>query len=98
MYFVLTELASFMKQTANTVDVVFKLTESAKMYQNRMTELRGQPAERIHTTRLKNKLLSNFEVLTEFKGATKSYRKIMFASAIKIGENTTNISNCYFSS
>ena len=32
------------------------------------------------------------------KGATKSYRKIIFVSATKIGENTTNILNCYFSS
>ena len=33
-----------------------------------------------------------------FKGATKSYRKIIFVSATKIGENTTTILNCYFSS
>ena len=33
-----------------------------------------------------------------FKGAAKSYRKIFFVSATKIGENTTNILNCYFSS
>ena len=33
-----------------------------------------------------------------FKGATKSYWKIIFVSATKIGENTTNILNCYFSS
>ena len=32
------------------------------------------------------------------KGATKSYRKIIFVSATKISENTTNILNCYFSS
>ena len=30
------------------------------------------------------------------KGATKSYQKIIFVSATKIGENTTNILNCYF--
>ena len=28
----------------------------------------------------------------------KSYRKIIFVSATKIDENTTNILNCYFSS
>ena len=28
---------------------------------------------------------------------TKSYRKIIFVSATKLGENTTNILNCYFS-
>ena len=33
-----------------------------------------------------------------FRGAMKSYRKIIFVSATKIGENTTNILNCYFSS
>ena len=33
-----------------------------------------------------------------FKGTTKSYRKIIFASTTKIGENTTNILHCYFSS
>ena len=32
------------------------------------------------------------------KEATKSYRKIIFVSATKISENTTNILNCYFSS
>ena len=36
--------------------------------------------------------------MTHFKGATKSYRKIIFVSATKISENTTNILNCYFSS
>ena len=35
---------------------------------------------------------------TSFKGATKSYREIIFVSATKIGENTINILNCYFSS
>ena len=33
-----------------------------------------------------------------FKGDTKSYWKIIIVSATKIGENTTNILNCYFSS
>ena len=31
-----------------------------------------------------------------FKGATQSYRKIIFVSATKIGRNTINILNCYF--
>ena len=34
----------------------------------------------------------------DVKGATKSYRKITFVSATKIGENITSILNCYFSS
>ena len=34
----------------------------------------------------------------ELKGVTKSYRKIIFVSATKIGKTTTNILNCYFSS
>ena len=49
---VLAELASFMEQTANTVDGVFKLTELGKMYRNRLIELGGQAAEKIHATRL----------------------------------------------
>ena len=32
------------------------------------------------------------------EGATKAYQKIIFVSTTKIGENTTNILNCYFSS
>ena len=36
--------------------------------------------------------------VSAFKGATKSYRKIIFVPAAKIGVNTTNILNCYFSS
>ena len=36
--------------------------------------------------------------VNNLKAATKSYRKIIFESATKIGENTTNILNCYFSS
>ena len=63
---VLAELASFMEQSTNTVDGVFKLTELGKMYRNRLIELGGQAAERIHTTRLKSRLLSHFEGLTEF--------------------------------
>ena len=31
------------------------------------------------------------------KGASKLQRKIIFVSATKIGENATNILNCYFS-
>ena len=34
----------------------------------------------------------------EVKGVTKSYRKIIFVSATKIGKTTTNILNRYFSS
>ena len=62
---VLAKLASLMEKTANTVDGVFKLTELGKMYQNRLIELAGQAAERIHTTRLNSRLLSHFEGLTE---------------------------------
>ena len=36
---VLAELASFMEQTVNTVDGVFKLTQLGKMYQKRLIEL-----------------------------------------------------------
>ena len=36
---VLAELTSFMEQTANTVDQVFKLKELGKMYWNRLIEL-----------------------------------------------------------
>ena len=32
-----------------------------------------------------------------FKKATKPYRKIIFVSPQKIGENSTNFLNCYFS-
>ena len=62
---VLAKLASLMEKTANTVDGVFELTELGKMYQNRLIELAGQAAERIHTTRLNSRLLSHFEGLTE---------------------------------
>ena len=34
----------------------------------------------------------------QVNGATKSYQKIIFVSATKIGENTTNILDCCFSS
>ena len=44
-----------------------------------------------------NRTIYNFPN-TNLKGATKSYRKIIFVSAAKIGEGITNILNCYFSS
>ena len=70
---VLAELASFMEQTANTVHGVLKLTELGKMYRDRLIELRGQAAERIHTARLKSRLLSHFEDLTEFKQGKNTF-------------------------
>ena len=36
--------------------------------------------------------------ICHFNRATKSYGKIIFASPAKIGENTTNMQNWYFSS
>ena len=36
------------------------------------------------------------DALIVIKEATKSYRKIIFVSVTKIGENTTNILTCYF--
>ena len=43
-------------------------------------------------------LIVESEQILLIKEAMKSYRKIIFASATKQGENTTKILNCYFSS
>ena len=43
-------------------------------------------------------LSCNKEDFDKVKGATKPYREITYASATKIGKNTTNIFNCYYSS
>ena len=44
---------------------------------------------------LKRSKNHNFCILY-LKGATKSLRKIVFVSTTTIGENTTNVLNCYF--
>ena len=72
---VLVKLASFMEETANTVDGVFKLTELGKMY--RLIELGKQAAKRIHTTRLKSRLFSHFEGLTEFKQGKNTFNETL---------------------
>ena len=45
---------------------------------------------------LENETSFSIQIKKLIKGATKSYRKIIFVSATKIGENTSNILNCYF--
>ena len=46
---------------------MFKLTELKKLDRNRLIDVGGQAVERIHTARLKSRLLSHYEGLTEFK-------------------------------
>ena len=50
-------------------------------------------AKKSNESQIKGKL-----ALQDVRGATKSYWKIIFVSATKIGQITTNILNCYFSS
>ena len=50
-------------------------------------------AKKSNESQIKGKL-----ALQDVRGATKSYWKIIFVSTTKIGQITTNILNCYFSS
>ena len=50
----------------------------------------------LHKNQDTNFARSTEDIMILFKGATKSYWKIIFVSATKIGENIINILNCYF--
>ena len=55
---VLAELALYMEQVANEEKgTVFKLSELATIYKTRVQELGGHMPEKIHTTKLKNRLM-----------------------------------------
>ena len=55
---VLAELALYMEQVANEEKkTVFKISELATIYKTRVQELGGHMPEKIHTTKLKNRLM-----------------------------------------
>ena len=52
---------------------VFKLVDLARLYKERIIELGGHTSERLHTTKLKNRLLAHVENLREYKDKKLSY-------------------------
>ena len=56
------ELVAFMEdfRMEQNVSPVFKLADLAKLYQTRLEELGGSIGGRVHTSRLKHRLLSAF--------------------------------------
>ena len=61
----LAELAAFMQQEREAGNCVFKMTDLALLYKSRIEYLGAIPPERVYTTRLKLRLLSNIDGLTE---------------------------------
>ena len=71
---VFAELVSFIEQTVGTDEnAIFKMTDLADMYKRRFEDLGGECPERIHTTKLKNRLLSQLDSLKEFKEGKNSF-------------------------
>ena len=72
---VLSEHAQYMEQVAkdDIKNNVFKLVDLARLYKERAIELGGHTSERVHTTKLKNRLLAHVENLRESKDKKFSY-------------------------
>ena len=72
---VLSELAQYMEQVAkdDIKNNVFKLVDLARLYKERIIELGGHTSERLHATKLKNRLLAHVENLREYKDKKLSY-------------------------
>ena len=68
--------------------------ETSYLYQSYKTNAYNKLPNKSHDLSIS---VPHFSYYVFFKGATKSYPKIIFVSTTKIGENTTNISNCHFS-
>ena len=71
---VLAELVQYMEQVAKDKNTyTFKLVDLAKLYKERVKELGGHTPDRVHTTKLKNRLLAHVETLREFSDNRFSY-------------------------
>ena len=70
----LAELVQYMEQVAKEENTyTFKLVDLAKLYKERVKELGGHTPDRVHTTKLKNRLLAHVENLREFSDNRFSY-------------------------
>jgi len=71
---VLAELVSFIQQTVEEERTrVFKMTDLADLYRLRLIDMGETVPYRVHTTRLKTRLLSHIEDLREFKEGKETY-------------------------
>ena len=72
---VLSELAQYMEHVAkdDIKNNVFKLVDLATLFKERVIELGGHTSNRVHTTKLKNRLLAQVENLREYKDKKFSY-------------------------
>ena len=71
---VLAELVQYMEQRAKDENTyTFKLVDLAKLYKERVKEVGGHTPDRVHTTKLKNRMLSHVETLREFSDNRFSY-------------------------
>ena len=72
---VLSQLAQYMEEVAkdDIKNNVFKLVDLATLYKEKVIELGGHTSERVHTTKLKNRLLAQVENLREYKDKKFSY-------------------------
>ena len=65
---VLAELTLYMEQTENEdKGYIFKLADLANLYKTRVRELGGHTPDRVHTTKLKQRLMLHIENLKEFQ-------------------------------
>ena len=70
----LAELASYIEQAASQDTTrVFKLTDLAIIYRDRIRELGGHAPDRVHATILKNRLLGQVPGLKQFKDKKNCY-------------------------
>ena len=68
------ELANYMEQMTSEERMhAFKLVDLGCMYKERVRELGGYTPDRVHTTKLKNRLMAHVEGLREFKSTNYSY-------------------------
>ena len=72
---VLAELAAFMQQERDRLggNCVFKMPDLAALYKKRFEDLGGVLPERVHSTRLKSRLLAHIDGLTESKRGKTTY-------------------------
>ena len=79
---VLAELVSFIEQSATNQNTapVFKVADLAEMYKTRLIELGAHSPNRVHTTKLRNRIMAHFENIKEFKEGNISY--LVFESDI----------------